>query len=309
VYITATALAKLANPEGEVALTRAAYNQDVIQMCPTLASCSLDEMISAKKPGQTQWFQLYVNRNKQTTYELVKKAEKGGIKALCITVDAPQLGRREKDMRNKFTDTPPDVQRKDKVQRSQGTARAISQFIDPCLCWDDLKWFRSITNMPIVLKGIQCGEDAVLAVQHGVQAIIVSNHGGRQLDFARSGIEVLAEVMHALRFIGAEHRIEVYVDGGIRRGTDIFKAIALGAKAVGIGRPVLYGLAGYGQDGVERVVELLKDELQNTMQLMGTPTIQHIKPEMVITRNIADHFVPSPKDYLSSDTYVPLSRL
>lgn len=172
--------------------------------------------------------------------------------------------------------------------------------------------------MPIVLKGIQCGEDAILAVHHGVQGIIVSNHGGRQLDYARSGIEILPEVMDALRSIGAEHKIEVtytrllashrllaqvYVDGGVRRGTDVFKALALGAKAVGIGRPVLYGLAGYGQDGVERVLQIFKvrthsvvsrraivlmcvqEELDVCMRLMGTPTIADIKPYASSTRN------------------------
>jgi len=231
------------------------------------------------------------------------------MKALFITVDAPQLGRREKDMRNKFTDEPPDLQKKDDVKRSQGTAKAITKFIDPSLCWDDIKWFQSITKMPIILKGVQCGEDAILAVKHGVQGIVVSNHGGRQLDYARSGIEVLVEVMDALKSIGAEKKLDVFVDGGIRRGTDIFKAIALGAKAVGVGRPFLYGLSSYGQDGVEHVIDLLKEELRNTMMLMGTPTIADIKPEMIITKNIADHFAVSPKDYLSTHTYVPLSKL
>lgn len=308
-YITATALAKLGHPDGEVALTRAAHSQGIIQMCPTLASCSLDEMIAARKEGQSQWFQLYVNRDKKVTEEVIRKAEKGGMKALFVTVDAPQLGRREKDMRNKFTDEPPDLQKKDDVKRSQGTAKAITKFIDPSLCWDDIKWFQSITKMPIILKGVQCGEDAILAVKHGVQGIVVSNHGGRQLDYARSGIEVLVEVMDALKSIGADKKLDVFVDGGIRRGTDIFKAIALGAKAVGIGRPVLYGLSAYGQDGVEQVIDLLKEELRNTMMLMGTPTIADIKPDMVITKNVADHFAVSPKDYLSTHTYVPLSKL
>jgi len=308
VYITATALAKLANPEGEVVLTRAAANQGIIQMLPTLASCSLDEMIAAKQPDQIQFYQLYVNGNRKVTEDIVRRAEKGGCKALFVTVDAPQLGRREKDMRNKFTATESNVQKKtgDKVNRSQGTARAISSFIDPSLCWEDITWLKSITSMAIVLKGVQCGEDAILAVKHGVQGIVLSNHGGRQLDFSRSGIEVLVEVMDALRSIGAEKKIEVYVDGGIRRGSDIFKALALGATAVGIGRPTLYGLAAYGQDGVERVIEIFKEELAMVMGLMGTPSIKDIKPEMAITRNLQDHYVPVPKDYLQGRTYEPL---
>jgi len=289
-------------------LTRAAYNQGVIQMLPTLASCSLDEMIAAKQGDQVQFYQLYVNGNRKVTEDIVRRAEKGGCKALFVTVDAPQLGRREKDMRNKFTATEANEQKRagDKVNRNQGTARAISSFIDPSLCWDDIKWLQSITKMPIVLKGVQCGADAVLAVKHGVSGIVLSNHGGRQLDFSRSGIEVLEEVMHDLKKIGAEKKLEVYVDGGIRRGTDIFKALALGATAVGIGRPSLYGLAAYGQDGVERVIEILRDELVMCMGLMGTPTVNDIKPEMAITKNLSDHFVPVPKDYLRERTYEPL---
>eukprot|EP00026_Physarum_polycephalum_P005599 Phypoly_transcript_05634.p1 GENE.Phypoly_transcript_05634~~Phypoly_transcript_05634.p1 ORF type:complete len:510 (+),score=103.58 Phypoly_transcript_05634:350-1879(+) len=307
-YISATALAKLANPEGEVVLTRAAYSQGVIQMLPTLASCSLDEMIEAKKPDQIQFYQLYVNGNRKVTEDIVRRAEKGGCKALFVTVDAPQLGRREKDMRNKFTASEANEQKRagEKVNRNQGTARAISSFIDPSLCWADIAWLKSITSMPIVLKGVQCGEDAVLAVKYGCAGIVLSNHGGRQLDFSRSGIEVLAEVMDALKAAKAEKKLEIYVDGGIRRGTDIFKALALGATAVGIGRPSLYGLAAYGQDGVERVIEILRDELVMCMGLMGTPTIADIKPEMAVTRNLPDHYVPVPKDYLRERTYEPL---
>jgi L-lactate dehydrogenase (cytochrome) len=156
-----------------------------------------------------------------------------------------------------------------------------------------------------------------------LQGIVVSNHGGRQLDYARSAIEVLPEVMAALQQIGAENKLEVFVDGGVRRGTDIFKvrtrclakvvlllnekqALALGAKAVGIGRPVLYGMAAYGQEGVERVLQLLKDELEMVMRLMGTPTLADIKPEMVVTNSLHQHFVPSPADFLSKNVYVPL---
>jgi L-lactate dehydrogenase (cytochrome) len=313
-YISATALAKLAHPEGEVVLTRAAYSQGIIQMMPTLASRSLEDMVAARQPGQVQFFQLYVNSSRKITEELIRRAEKGGAKALFITVDAPQLGRREKDMRNKFTANEANVQKEKgtAVDRNQGTARAISSFIDPSLSWKDLAWFKSITTLPIVLKGVQCGEDAILAAKHGVAGIVVSNHGGRQLDYCRSAIEILPEVMDALRSVGAEKKLEVFVDGGVRRGSDIFKALALGAKAVGIGRPTLYGLASYGQEGVEKVVTILRDELDMTMKLMGTPAVSDVKPEMVTIRNLADHFVPAPKDFLSATTYerlTPRSKL
>jgi L-lactate dehydrogenase (cytochrome) len=254
-YVTATALGKLGHPEGETILTKACGTRGIIQMIPTLASCSIDELVGCKLPNQTQWFQLYVNPNRKLTRELIEKAENLGVTSICITVDAPQLGRREKDMRVKFEEDAPDVQEKSKsqVNRNQGAARAISTFIDPELCWDDMKFFKSIIKTKIVLKGIQCGEDAVLAAMHGVSAIIISNHGGRQLDTCRSGIEILVEVTEALEKAGLEGVMELYIDGGIRRGSDIFKALALGAKGVGIGRPFLYAMP-YGQEGVEHCI-------------------------------------------------------
>ncbi|RKO91167.1 cytochrome b2, mitochondrial precursor [Blyttiomyces helicus] len=306
VYITATALGKLGHPEGEVVLTRAAGRKGLIQMMPTLGSCSVDEMADAKVEGQTQWFQLYVNGDRSVTEKLIRRAESRGAAGLFITVDAPQLGRREKDMRTKFVDDAPSVQSPDSVQRSQGAARAISTFIDPSLAWSDIAWFKSITRMPIVLKGIQSGDDAVLAARAGVAGIVVSNHGGRQLDTARSGIEALAEVMNALRAAGLDRALEVYVDGGFRRGSDIFKALAMGARGVGLGRPWLYAMSSYGQDGVERLVDLLADELAVVMRLMGTPTIADIRPEMVILKDLASHAGQPPRDALSKRTYEPL---
>lgn len=190
----------------------------------------------------------------------MEHAEKRGIKGLFITVDAPQLGRREKDMRSKFSDVGSNVQATggDNVDRSQGAARAISSFIDPGLSWKDIPWFRSITSMPIILKGVQRVEDVLKAIETGCQGVVLSNHGGRQLDTARSGIEVLAEVMPILRAQGLENKIEIYVDGGVRRATDIIKAVCLGAKGVGIGRPFLYAMSAYGLPGVDRAMQLLK---------------------------------------------------
>jgi len=312
-YISATALGKLAHPEGEVLLTRAAYNTGIIQMIPTLASCSLNEMTSARQENQVQWFQLYVNKNRKITEDIVKHAIAQGCKAICLTVDAPGLARREKDMSLKFRAELPDVITKDDStskaatkKRTQGVTQTLTTWLDGSVCWKDIDWLKSITgDVPIVLKGIQCAEDAVLAVQHGIKGIILSNHGGRQLDFARSGVEVLPEVMSALRAIHAEKDIEVYVDGGIRRGTDIFKCLALGARGVGIGRPTLYGMASYGEAGATRVIEMLHEELILVMKLLGTPTLNDIRPEMVITRNLSDHTVFI-TDSLSSSIYQPL---
>jgi L-lactate dehydrogenase (cytochrome) len=268
-YITATALGKLAHPDGEVAISRAAAACNAIYMLPSLASCSFEQMSSARLPSQTHFFQLYVNPNRAVMRQMIAQAKLAGCKACCVTVDAPQMGRRERDMRFKFKS---EINRyKDKkVNRSQGTANALSSFIDPSLTWKDIHEIQALcgTDMPVVVKGIQTGEDAVLAAEHGVKAIILSNHGGRQLDYARSAIEILPEVMAALREHKLHEAMEVWIDGGIRRGTDIFKALALGATCVGVGRPILHGLAAYGQQGVEKVLDMFRTELEGTMRNM-----------------------------------------
>eukprot|EP01012_Entosiphon_sulcatum_P025494 TRINITY_DN3081_c0_g1_i1.p1 TRINITY_DN3081_c0_g1~~TRINITY_DN3081_c0_g1_i1.p1 ORF type:complete len:492 (-),score=74.63 TRINITY_DN3081_c0_g1_i1:52-1503(-) len=307
--ITATALGRLVHPEGEVCFTRAAANHGVIQMVPTLASASLEAIFAATQPGQIQFFQLYVNRDRKKTRDIVERAEKGGCKALFITVDAPVLGRRERDMRNKFSTAPPTEHGNIDKNKNQGTARAISTFIDPSLNWKDIAEFRTWTKMPIVLKGVQCAEDAVLAYHNGCSGVVLSNHGGRQLDFAPTGIELLPEVMAALRNANVPPSFEVFIDGGVRRGSDIFKAIALGAKAVAVGRPILYGSGAYGQAGVERVLEMFRDELEMTMRLCGAPSVGDIRPEMVRAEALTHHSHASPQCDLHVGPYVPLSRL
>ena len=306
-YFSATALAKLAHDDGELAISHAAANTGVIYMLPTLSSYTLDEMLEAREPDQVQFAQLYVNAKRERTEEYVQRLESGGAKALFVTVDAPQLGRREKDMRNKFTKNA-DVQKGDEVNRSEGVARAISEFIDPSLCWDDITWLKSITKLPIILKGVGCGLDTVMAYQTGCAGVVLSNHGGRQLDTARSGIEILPEAIDALAKHDSNWRstFEVYVDGGIRRGSDIFKALALGATAVGIGRPVLYSLASYGQPGVEKLCSLFKDELSMVMRLMGTPTIADISEDHVLYNNLMTHIPAQARDHLQLDIYEPL---
>jgi len=310
-YFTATALAKLAHSEGEVAIVKAAAKAGVPYMLPTLSSYTLDEMLAARIQGQSLFSQLYVNPERSRSQEYLQKLEAAGVKAVFITVDAPQLGRREKDMRNKFTQQGSDVQGDEEddgaVDRSQGATRAISSYIDPGLNWDDVPWFKSITKMKILLKGVQCGEDAVAAYQAGLAGCVLSNHGGRQLDTARPGIEILPEVMEALKEAGAKREdFAVFVDGGIRRGADIFKAVALGAQACGVGRPVLYSLASYGQKGIVRMVHMLQDELLMVMRLSGTPSIAHITPNHVITSNLNDRVVMVPQDSLTQRTYESL---
>merc|ERR1712151_405073 len=300
-----------AHQDGETAIVRGAAKAGVVYMLPTLSSYTLDEMLASRSPGQELFSQLYVNPERSRTQSYVEKLEANGVKALFITVDAPQLGRREKDMRNKYTQQGSDVQGDDEddgeVDRSQGATRAISSFIDPGLNWDDIPWIKSITKMSVLLKGIQCGEDAVKAYKMGLQGLVCSNHGGRQLDTCRSGIEVLPEVMDALKEAGADFdQFKVFIDGGVRRGADIFKAVALGATAVGVGRPVLYSLASYGDKGIVRMVHMLQDELQMVMRLSGTPDVASITEKHVITKNLSDHIVPLPQDHLTTNTYIPL---
>ena len=307
-YVTATALGKLGNPEGEVILTRSARKHNVVQMIPTLASCSFDEIVDAKQGDQTQWLQLYVNKDRAITKRIVQHAENRGCKGLFITVDAPQLGRREKDMRSKFSDVGSNVQDTggNQVDRSQGAARAISSFIDPSLSWKDIPWFQSITRMPIILKGVQRVEDVIRAIETGVHGVVLSNHGGRQLDFARSGIEVLSEVMPVLRERGWENRIEIYVDGGIRRATDMIKALCLGATGVGIGRPFLFAMSAYGSPGVDRAMQLLKDEMEMNMRLIGCSSVDQLNPTLIDARGLNQHSTTVPLDTLGMGVYDPL---
>lgn len=300
-YITATALGKLGHPDGEKVLTRAAGRQDVVQMIPTLASCSFDEIVDEANEKQTQWLQLYVNSDREITKALVQHAEKRGIKGLFITVDAPQLGRREKDMRLKNVEDLSHVQGEgDDADRTQGAARAISSFIDTSLNWEDIIWFRSITKMPLILKGVQSVEDSIKAAKHGVDGIVLSNHGGRQLDSVRAPIEILEELTPKLRKEGLYDKMEVYIDGGVRRGSDILKAIALGAKGVGIGKPFLYAMSTYGDDGVFKAIQVLKDEMTMNMRLLGARTIEELD-ESFIDRAAFDRFTPT--DQLYSNVY------
>lgn len=309
VYITATALGKLGHPDGELNLTRAAAKHGVIQMIPTLASCAFDDLVSAAAPDQVQFLQLYVNKDRKVTQKFVQHAEECGIKALFITVDAPQLGRREKDMRMKFEAEDPDEVTKagENVDRSQGAAKAITGFIDPGLKWADISWFKSITKMPLILKGVQCWEDALMAYDEGLAGVVLSNHGGRQLDFARSGIEVLVEVVQKLKekrgLKFPNDKFQLFVDGGVRRATDVLKAIALGATAVGIGRPFLYAFSAYGVDGVDKALQILHDEFEMNMRLLGANTIKDVVPEMVDASSIHSHIVAVPGDRLYEANY------
>jgi len=255
------------------------------------------------------FYQLYVNPDRAKTKKIVQMAQKAGCKALVITVDAPGLGRRERDLRIKYAPKVAAVQTAG-GDRSKGTSNLLSSFIDCSITWDDLEVFRSWTDLPLVLKGIQTSEDAIRAAKLGyIKGIVVSNHGGRQLDFGRAGIEILPEVIDGLRSVGALGRMEVWVDGGFRRGIDVFKALAIGATAVLIGRPMIFGAAAYAQAGVERVVDIFAEELQSCMRNCGCQTIKDITPSHVDISSLRNHTVNVPAAYARDRAYVPLGKL
>ncbi|MBX9259340.1 alpha-hydroxy-acid oxidizing protein [Desmonostoc muscorum CCALA 125] len=277
----------LAHPDGEVATALAAASAGVGMVLSTMATKSIEEVASACEqfPDSLRWFQLYIHKDRGLTRALVEKAYKAGYKALCLTVDAPVLGQREKDRRNEFA-LPLDLHLANlaaisglDISHEKGESGLFTYFaqqLNPAVTWRDLEWLQSISPLPLVLKGILRSDDALRAVEYGAKAIIVSNHGGRQLDGAIASLDALAEIVPVVN-----GRVEVLLDGGIRRGTDILKALALGAKAVLIGRPILWGLGVAGQAGASHVISLLQDELNIAMALSGCAKLQDIDASLL----------------------------
>ncbi|HWN42576.1 MAG TPA: alpha-hydroxy acid oxidase [Thermoanaerobaculia bacterium] len=286
ILVAPTAFHRLATPEGELATARAAGAAGTVMILSTLSTSPIEAVVAAA--SGPIWFQLYVYRDRKATEGLVRRAEAAGCQALVLTVDAPLIGRRERDVRNRFS-LPPGLAVANllaegygevlPVLADSGLAAYVATFLDPSLTWRDVAWLRSITELPILVKGIVRPDDALRAAEAGAAGIVVSNHGGRQLDTAPATLDVLPEIADALAAHG--HRIEVLMDGGVRRGTDVLKALALGAKAVLVGRPVLWGLAAGGEDGAARVLRLLRDELDLAMALAGAPTVADVTRDLV----------------------------
>ena len=285
ILIAPMAFQCLAHPEGEIATAKAAAKLGALMVLSTMATKSMEEVANVR--NQTpQWFQLYVHRDRGLTKALVERAHAAGFKALCLTVDAPVLGKREKDTHNQFV-LPPGMELANlatltdlEIPSKPGESGLFAYFLEqlnPALTWADLEWLQSLSPLPLVVKGILRGDDAIRAVEHGAKAVIVSNHGGRQLDGAIASIDALSEVVAAVG-----DKAEVLVDGGIRRGTDVLKALALGAKAVLLGRPVLWGLAVGGEAGVQHAIELLRDELDLAIALSGCAKLKDIDPTLVV---------------------------
>lgn len=277
ILLAPTGYQKLVCQEGELAVARAAASCGTIMVASTVSDYSLEDI--AREGKGPLWFQLYCYSERRISEWLIRRAEKAGYTALCLTIDVPVLGRRERDLHNRFNlldlnvrnlSIATEMELPGGLQAAEVLPYQAAHF-DPRLTWEDVAWIRSLTSLPLVIKGILTPEDAHLAVEYGAAGIVVSNHGGRQLDGVPASIEVLPEIMAAVG-----NRVEVLLDGGIRRGTDILKALALGAKAVLLGRPFLWGLAVNGEHGVRQVLEILQTELDTALALVGLCSLQEV---------------------------------
>jgi isopentenyl diphosphate isomerase/L-lactate dehydrogenase-like FMN-dependent dehydrogenase len=280
VFVAPTAMLRVCHPDGELGVARAAADAGTIYCLSTLATATPAEVAEAA-PGGPRWFQLYCFRDRGVNLSLVDQVADADFGAIVLTVDVPYLGRREGDFRTGFqipegTVIPAFAE----IAGGRGapTPADVIGMLDPTLTWRDLELLAGASRVPVLVKGILTAEDARLAAEHGAAGVIVSNHGGRQLDGVPASLEALPEVVAE---VGG--RMPVLVDGGIRRGTDVAKALALGAQATLVGRPVVWGLAAGGEDGARHVLELLRDELRLALALLGCPspadvTRAHVAP-------------------------------
>jgi 4-hydroxymandelate oxidase len=282
IAIAPTAFHRLGCDEGEVATARAARAAGTLFILSSLSNTAMESVFA--EAGSPRWFQLYVYKDRAITRDLVQRAQTAGAEAIVLTVDTPGLGTRERDMRNRFTLpeglavanlTPLGKGELPEVSGS-GLAAYVRENFKSDLSFEDLDWLCGSTRLPVVVKGVCRGDDARRAAEHGAKAVVVSNHGGRQLDTAPATCEALPHVAEAVG-----ERCEVYVDGGIRRGSDVLKAIALGARAVLVGRPILWGLTVAGEEGASHILEILRRELDEAMLLCGCTTLRDIERSLL----------------------------
>ena len=279
--VAPSAFHKLVHPDGELATARAAGAAGTVMCLSIMATVSLEEVAAAA--SGPLWLQTYIFKDRGLTTDLASRAKAAGYRAFVLTVDTPVLGRRERDPRNKF-ELPAGIEMRNVTMPPPGPGeyespmvRFIKQQIDPSLTWREVEWFVKTVQMPVFVKGVLHPEDASLAEKCGVSGIIVSNHGGRQLDGAIATLDALPEIVSAMRDTG----LDIIVDGGIRRGTDVIKALALGAKMVLVGRPVLWGLAVDGEAGACAVLELLRREFDTALALVGCPRAVDLNRDFV----------------------------
>ncbi len=277
IILAPTGSQKLTHPEGELAVRRAADQANTIMTVATTSTYSMEAICNAG--SSPIWFQLYLFKDNGLNEEIVARAETSGFQAIALTVDAPVFGKRERDIRNSYT-LPPGLEYENLPMAGESGGRDVSSFMNEnwkrSIGWSDVEWLAKRTKLPVFVKGISHPRDAHLSIEHGANGIWVSNHGGRQLDSAPATIEVLPTIARMVA-----QRVPIILDGGIRRGLDVLKALALGATAVAIGRPMLWGLAVAGQKGVNQILTILKEELENGMTLCGISSIQDITKELI----------------------------
>lgn len=270
-----------AHPEAELATVRAAGAVGTVMVLSSGSTCTLEDV--AKASTGPIWFQQYVYRDRELSQRMAHRAQEAGYSALCLTLDSTVRAKRERNIRNDYASpTSPNYTGLALPEYawslSSDAPRGVNGLISRAATWSEVEWLAAHTPLPVLVKGIMTAEDARLCAEHGVKALIVSNHGARQLDTTFASIEVLPEIVEAV-----DGKAEVYLDGGIRRGTDVLKAIALGARAVLIGRPLFWGLAVNGEAGVRAVLEMLRDELEMAMGMCGRPTVQSVDRSLLGT--------------------------
>jgi 4-hydroxymandelate oxidase len=277
VLLAPVAFNRLLHADGECAAARAAAAEGSLMVVSTMASTTLEDVAAAAGP---LWFQLYVLRDRGLTRSLIERTETAGYRALVITVDVPRLGRRPRDLRHRFSvdasADAPNLRDTTPGNRTSSFVEFNRALLEPSLTWESIAWIRSITRLPIVLKGILAADDAERAIDSGVSGLIVSNHGGRQLDGAMATLDALPAVVD--RIAG---RCPVLLDGGVRGGVDVLVALAAGARAVLIGRPYLWGLAVDGERGVRQVLTIFREEFELAMALAGCTRVEDIRPALL----------------------------
>jgi isopentenyl diphosphate isomerase/L-lactate dehydrogenase-like FMN-dependent dehydrogenase len=278
VIVAPTAYHRLAHPDGEEASARGAAQAEAIFCLSSLATAGPAD-VAAAVPNGERWFQLYVFRDRAVSRELLNAATENGYEAIVVTVDLPVLGIRERDIRSQYVIPEAIISRSGMGRNDALSLLEIGELIDPSLTWADVEEFASDCRLPVLVKGVLTPEDARLAAEHGAAGVVVSNHGGRQLDTVAAGAEALPAIAEAVG-----DRIDVLVDGGIRRGTDVLKALALGARAVMVGRPVIWGLAVDGESGVRTVLELILAEFDVALALAGVPRASALGPNCIEPR-------------------------
>jgi lactate oxidase len=278
IYVTPMANHGVVHSLAEVGSAQGAKKAGTLFVAPTGSTKTMEEVATAIKDSP-RWFQLYFNKDPEINKQLLQRAERAGYSAIVLTVDLPVLGIRDRNVRNNFI-LPKELNRpnvpSERYIAATRSLQTLTAGIKDDLSWDDYEWTRKRAALPVLIKGILSPDDAEEAARRKVPAIIVSNHGGRQLDTGFGAIEALGPIVQRVR-----GRTRVLFDSGIRRGTDVFKALALGAEGVGVGRPVLWGLALYGADGVAAVLEVLKKELVNVMRLAGTARLTDITSDYI----------------------------